>query len=98
MKNEENKEIFELAERIIFLNQQKKDLVLEELYFILKNNITNENRIEHLIDEILDVDFFIDMKYYLKLILRYYSKINLQATINYIQIYKEYNEKKDFED
>lgn len=98
MKNKENKEIFELAERIIFLNQQKKDLVLEELYFILKNNITNENRIEHLIDEILDVDFFIDMKYYLKLILRYYSKINLQATINYIQIYKEYNEKKDFED
>lgn len=98
MKNEENKEIFEIAEKIIFLNKQKKDLVLKELYFILKNNITNENRIEHLIDEILDVDFFIDMKYYLKLILRYYSKINLQSTINYIQIYKEYNEKKDFED
>lgn len=98
MKNEENEEIFEIAEKIIFLNQQKKDLVLKELYFILKNNITNENRIEHLIDEILDIDFFIDMKYYLKLILRYYSKINLQSTINYIQIYKEYNEKKDFED
>lgn len=88
-----NKDIFELVKAINSLHEQKKVLILQEMDFIIKNKITDENRIEHLIDEFMDLDLFINMKEYLKILLRYYSKINLQATIQYIQIYKEYNER-----
>jgi hypothetical protein len=88
-----NKDIFELAKAIKSLHEQKKTIIIEKMDFIIKNKITDENRIEHLIDEFMDLDLFINMKEYFKILLRYYSKINLQATIQYIQMYKEYNER-----
>lgn len=92
-QNQFNRDIFELVESINSLHEQKKVLILQEMDFIIKNKVTDENLIEHLIDEFMDLDLFLDMKDYLKVLLRYYSKINLLATIRYIQMYKEYNEK-----
>lgn len=90
-----NKDIFELVKAVNSLHEQKKVLILQEMDFIIKNKITDENRIEHLIDDFMDLDLFLNMKEPLKVLLRYYSKINLSATIRYIQMYKEYNERED---
>jgi hypothetical protein len=84
--------IDEMARALMELQEKRKAWAFEEIMIITKNNITDEARIEHLIDELIDIDWFSNVKFYLQVIIRYYSKINLQASLEYIDFYKRNNE------
>ena len=63
-------------------------------YSVLVENIiiaktTDQNRIEHTLDGILDFCFDADMLLLLKKLCRYYFTINPLATASYINIYRE---------
>jgi len=56
---------------------------------IVVSKTTDQNRIEHTLDGILDFCFDTDMLLLFKKLCRYYFTINPQATASYINIYRE---------
>ena len=77
----------ELFKELDVLQEQKYRLAENEINFIIKNNIKDDNRIERAIDEILE---FLDDEEALLLFRRicsYYIKFNQQATLHYIEEY-----------
>jgi len=56
---------------------------------IIVSNTTDQNRIEHTLDGILDFCFDADMLLLFKKLCRYYFTINPLATALYINIYRE---------
>ncbi len=87
--------ILELFKELAVLQEQKYRLAENEINFIIKNNIKDDNRIERAIDEILE---FLDDEEALLLfrkICSYYIKLNPQATLHYINYYiEEYDPQK----
>ncbi len=85
----------ELFKELAVLQEQKYRLAENKINFIIKNNIKDDNRIERAIDEILE---FLDDEEALLLfrkICSYYIKLNLQATLHYINYYiEEYDPQK----
>ena len=85
----------ELFKELAVLQEQKYRLAKNEINFIIKNNIKDDNRIERSIDEILE---FLDDEEALLLFRRicsYYIKFNPQATLHYINYYiEEYDPQK----
>ena len=85
----------ELFKELTVLQEQKYRLAENEINFIIKNNIKDDNRIEIAIDEILE---FLDDEEALLLFRRicsYYIKFNQQATLHYINYYiEEYDPQK----
>ena len=79
----------ELFRELAVLQEQKYRLAENEINFIIKNNIKDDNRIERAIDEILE---FLDDEEALLLfrkICSYYIKLNPKATLYYINYYIE---------
>ncbi|MEI7982903.1 MAG: hypothetical protein WCI71_14720 [Bacteroidota bacterium] len=56
---------------------------------IIVSKTTDQNRIEHTLDGILDFCFDADMLLLFKKLCRYYFTINTQATAFYINTYRE---------
>ena len=87
--------ILELFKELAVLQEQKYRLAENEINFIIKNNIKDDNRIERAIDEILE---FLDDEEALLLfrkICSYYIKLNPKATLYYINYYiEEYDPQK----
>ena len=85
----------ELFRELAILQEQKYRLAENEINFIIKNNIKDDNRIERAIDEILE---FLDDEEALLLfrkICSYYIKLNQKATLYYINYYiEEYDPQK----
>ena len=85
----------ELFRELAVLQEQKYRLAENEINFIIKNNIKDDNRIERAIDEILE---FLDDEEALLLfrkICTYYIKLNPKATLYYINYYiEEYDPQK----
>ena len=85
----------ELFKELAVLQEQKYRLAENEINFIIKNNIKDDNRIERAIDEILE---FLDDGEALLLfrkICSYYIKLNPQDTLHYINYYiEEYDPQK----
>lgn len=85
----------ELFKELAVLQEQKYRLAENEINFIIKNNIKDDNRIERAIDEILE---FLDDEEALLLfrkICSYYIKLNPKATLYYINYYiEEYDPQK----
>ena len=85
----------ELFRELAVLQEQKYRLAENEINFIIKNNIKDDNRIEKAIDEILE---FLDDEEALLLfrkICSYYIKLNPKATLYYINYYiEEYDPQK----
>ena len=85
----------ELFRELAVLQEQKYRLAENEINFIIKNNIKDDNRIERAIDEILE---FLDDEEALLLfrkICSYYIKLNPQDTLHYINYYiEEYDPQK----
>ena len=85
----------ELFRELAVLQEQKYRLAENEINFIIKNNIKDDNRIERAIDEILE---FLDDEEALLLFIKicsYYIKLNPKATLYYINYYiEEYDPQK----
>ena len=85
----------ELFRELAVLQEQKYRLAENEINFIIKNNIKDDNRIERAIDEILE---FLDDEEALLLfrkICSHYIKLNPKATLYYINYYiEEYDPQK----
>ena len=85
----------ELFRELAVLQEQKYRLAENQINFIIKNNIKDDNRIERAIDEILE---FLDDEEALLLfrkICSYYIKLNPKATLYYINYYiEEYDPQK----
>jgi hypothetical protein len=84
--------IEEIKELIILQQKLAKQALLE--YSGLVDNIvtkksTDQNRIEHTLDGMLDFCFDANMLLLFKKLCRYYFTINPQATTSYINIYRE---------
>jgi hypothetical protein len=79
--------------KIIKAQQQltKKALVLytEIVEEIIKTQSTDQNHIEHTLDGILNFGADDDMLLLYKKLCRYYYYINPQATVDYVNIYRE---------
>lgn len=67
-----------------FLPDFKKDVDC-----IVTNNITNENTIDHKIEELLEYCFDDDILLEFKRLLRYYYKFNIEAVAFYVKLYRE---------
>ena len=85
-----------MIEEIKDLIVVQKNLARQALseYSVLDENIivsktTDQNRIEHTLDGILDFCFDADMLLLFKKLCRYYFTINPQATAFYIHTYRE---------
>lgn len=98
MENRYLYEINEISKSIVELNKQKYVMIKDEIDVIIRNNIKNERNIERVLDEMLDILSFYKTEETLltfKKLCRYYFNINPQATVDYINIYRKYNEQEE---
>ncbi len=84
--------IKEIKDLIVGQQKLARQALIE--YSVLVENIivsktTDQNRIEHTLDGILDFCFDADMFFLFKKLCRYYFTINTQATAFYINTYRE---------
>ena len=93
-----DEETLELFKELAVLQEQKYRLAENEINFIIKNNINDDNRIQRAIDEILEFLENDEALLLFRRICSYYIKINPEATMYYINYYiEEYDpEKKKF--
>ena len=93
-----DEETLELFRAVAELQEQKYRLAENEINFIIKDNIKDDNRIQRAIDEVLEFLENDEALLLFRRICSYYIKINPEATLYYINYYiKEYDpEKKKF--
>lgn len=91
----ENQELYDMFKAIIDLNKQRYVIVKDEIEEIIRNNIKNERYIERKLDEMLDILSFYendDTLLTFRKLCKYYFDINPQATVDYINYYREQND------
>lgn len=91
----ENQELHDMIKTVIDLNKQRYVIVKDEIDDIINNNIKNEKRIERKLDEMLDILSFYetdDTLLTFRKLCKYYFDINPQATVDYINFYREQND------
>ena len=91
----EKQELHDMCKTIIELNKQRYIIVKDEIEKIIKDNISDEMYIQRKLDEMLDVLLFYENNDSLLLFRRlckYYFSINPQATVQYINCYREQND------
>lgn len=90
-----DEETLELFKELAVLQKQKYRLAENEINFIIKNNIKNDNRIQRAIDEILEFLENDEALLLFRRICSFYIKINPEATMYYINYYiEEYDQEK----
>lgn len=62
----------------------------QELNYIISNKITNEDRIGHLFDNILNMCFMKDGSHLYKKLCQYYYSIDKDTTLRYIESYNDF--------
>ncbi len=91
----EKQELFDMCKSIIDLNEQRYAIIKDEIENIIKNNITDNMQIERKLDEMLDILLFYETEDSLltfRKLCKYYFGINPQATVDYINYYREQND------
>lgn len=78
-----------LATRIHALQSQSVQLCAAEVAQLIASNSRNQNRIEHLLDRLLDCACLPEGLTQFKKLCRYYYLMNPQATAVYINAYRE---------
>ena len=82
-------EIKELAKGINLLAKQAVPLYSGLVDDIISSQSVDQNHIEHTLDWMLDFCFDADMLLLYKKLCRYYYYINPQATVDYVNFYRE---------
>ena len=91
----ENQELYDMFKAIIDLNKQRYVIVKDEIEEIIRNHIKDEMHIERKLDEMLDILSFYendDTLLTFRKLCKYYFDINPQATVDYINYYREQND------
>lgn len=91
----EKQELYDMCKSIIDLNKQRYVIVKDKIEDIIQNHLKDEKQIERKLDEMLDILLFYEtddsLRTFRKLC-KYYFNINPQATVDYINYYKEQND------
>ena len=88
-------ELYDMCKSIIDLNKQRYVIIKDEIEDIIRNNISDNKKIERKLDEMLDILLFYETNESLltfRKLCKYYFYINPQATVNYINYYIEQND------
>ena len=91
----EKQELYDMCKTIIDLNKQWYVIIKDEIEDMITNNISNNMQIERKLDEMLDILLFYetdDSLLTFRKLCKYYFDINPQATVNYINYYREQND------
>lgn len=91
-------ELYDMCKSIIDLNKQRYVIIKDEIEDIIRNNISDNMKIERKLDEMLDILLFYETNESLltfRKLCKYYFYINPQATVNYINYYREQNDSED---
>ena len=91
----EKQELYDMCKTIIDLNKQRYVIIKEEIEDMISNNISDNMQIERKLDEMLDILLFYETNDSLltfRKLCRYYFDINPQATVDYINYYREQND------
>ena len=90
----EKQELYDMCKSIIDLNKQRYVIIKDEIENMITNNISNNMQIERKLDEMLDILLFYendDTLLTFRKLCKYYFDINPQATVDYINYYREQN-------
>ena len=88
-------ELYGMCKSIIDLNKQRYVIIKDEIEDIIRNNLSDNMQIERKLDEMLDILLFYETNDSLltfRKLCRYYFDINPQATVDYINYYREQND------
>ena len=88
----EKQELYDMCKNIIDLNKQRYVIIKDEIEDIIQNHLKYEKQIERKLDEMLDILLFYetdDSLLTFRKLCKYYFDINPQATIDYINYYRE---------
>ena len=88
----EKQELYDMCKNIIDLNKQRYVIIKDEIEDIIRHNISDNMKIERKLDEMLDILLFYETNDSLltfRKLCKYYFDINPQATIDYINYYRE---------
>lgn len=91
----EKQELYDMYKSIIELNKQRYVIVKDEIKDIIQNHLKDEKQIERKLDEMLDILLFYennDTLLTFRKLCKYYFDINPQATVDYINYYREQND------
>lgn len=91
----EKQELYNMCKSIIDLNKQRYVIIKDEIEDIIRNNISDNMQIERKLDEMLDILLFYeadDSLLTFRKLCKYYFNINPQATVDYINYYREQND------
>ena len=94
----EKQELYDMCKSIIDLNKQRYVIIKDEIEDIIRHNISDNMKIERKLDEMLDILLFYETNDSLltfRKLCKYYFYINPQATVNYINYYREQNDSED---
>lgn len=90
----EKEELYDMCSNILDLHRQRFIILKNEIENIIENNIKEDIYIQRKLDELLDVLLFYENDNTLlvfRKLCKYYFSINPQATVRYINFYKEQN-------
>ena len=91
----EKQELYDMCKSIIELNKQRYVIIKDEIEHMIRNSINDNMQIERKLDEMLDILLFYetdDSLLTFRKLCKYYFDINPQATVDYINYYKEQND------
>ena len=91
----EKEELYYMCRNILDLHRQRFIILKNEIENIIENNIKDDIYIQRKLDELLDVLLFYendDTLLVFRKLCKYYFSINPQATVRYINFYKEQND------
>lgn len=91
----EKEEMYDIFRSIIDIHKQNFIILKSEIENMIKNKIKDEKYIQRRLDELLDILLFYENEDSLlafRRLCRYYFTINPEATVNYINYYREQNE------
>lgn len=91
----EKQELYDMCKTIIDLNKQRYVIIKDEIEDMISNNISDNMQIERKLDEMLAILLFYETNDSLltfRKLCRYYFDINPQATVDYINYYREQND------
>ena len=94
----EKQELYDMCKNIIDLNKQRYVIIKDEIEDIIRNNISDDMQIEIKLNEMLDILLFYETNESLltfRKLCKYYFYINPQATVDYINYYREQNDWED---
>lgn len=83
--------IFAIAEGLSQIQSLRRDKAISDVLDIIKNKVLKQETIESLIEEIIDIDWFMNMEFTFQILLKYYSKINPKSAYEYFDFYQRNN-------